>query len=62
MDSGKYLLESNKMLEAYSEFKLAYNIRPNDKELNQLMIETLIALCDEKLRYCDELDSMISNF
>lgn len=48
MDSGKYRLESNKLLGAYSEFKLAYDINPDDDELNQLMLETLITLCDKK--------------
>ena len=62
MDSGKYRLENNKILEAYSEFKLAYNIRPKDEELNQLMIESLIALCDKKSSYCLELDRMLSGF
>ncbi|WP_341217178.1 hypothetical protein, partial [uncultured Wocania sp.] len=58
--SGKNRLLSNKILEAYYEFNLAYSIRPNDKELNRLMIETLSILCVREDKYCDKLDVFLN--
>ena len=57
--SGKNRLLSNNILGAYSEFNLAYNIKPKDKELNQLMIETLGILCVNEEKYCSELDDLM---
>ncbi len=60
LKSGKNRLLSNNILGAYSEFNLAHNIRPNDKELNQLMIETLGILCVNEEKYCDKLDVILN--
>lgn len=56
LKSGKRRLLSNNIVGAYSEFNLAYNIRPESEELNQLLIETLSILCSEREKYCDKLD------
>ena len=58
--SGKKRLLSNNILGAYSEFNLAYNIKPKDKELNELLIETLSILCDKKESHCEELDILLN--
>lgn len=57
--SGKNRLKENRVLDAYSEFSLAYNINPNDENLNHLLIETLSVLCNENISYCNELDNML---
>lgn len=57
LNSGKKRLLANNIVGAYSEFNLAYNIKPNNEELNQLIIETLSILCSENIEYCDVLDS-----
>ncbi|GAA4969873.1 hypothetical protein [Algibacter aquimarinus] len=54
--SGKKRLISNNIIGAYSEFNLAYQIKPNNEELNQLLIETLSILCDKNTDYCDDLN------
>lgn len=56
MNSGIYRLETNKLTDAYSEFKLAYAIHKNNEQLNQLIIETLIILCDNNEKYCNDLE------
>ncbi|REE07847.1 hypothetical protein DFQ09_11041 [Winogradskyella pacifica] len=53
--SGKQRVSKGRILGAYSEFKLAYAIKPKDKELNQLLLETLIILCLDYNKYCDDL-------
>ena len=55
--SGKKRLVSNNIVGAYSEFNLAYQIKPNSEELNQLLIETLSILCTKNTDYCDRLNS-----
>lgn len=60
MKSGKSRLLSNNIFGAYSEFNLAYNIKPKDKELNELMIETLGILCVSEEKYCDRLDVILN--
>lgn len=56
MDSGKRRLFSNNILGAYSEFNLAYDILPQNEELNTLLIETLCMLCAQNEMHCDKLD------
>jgi len=62
LNSGKKRLVSNNILGAYSEFNLAYKIKPNNKELNQLMIETLSTLCISEEKYCDRLDVFLNTY
>ncbi len=59
LNSGKKRLLSNNVLGAYSEFNLAYNIKSDNKELNQLLIETLSILCSQDIEYCDDLDGVM---
>lgn len=63
LKSGKYRLETNNISGAYSEFKLAYKINPDNNELNVLLSETLSILCyrDTNTNYCDELDNIMKN-
>jgi hypothetical protein len=56
INSGKRRLSNNNVKGAYSEFHLAYNIRPENEELNRLLLETLSILCSEEIKYCDKLD------
>lgn len=60
LNSGKNRLYSNNVLGAYSEFILAYKVYPNNKEINQLLIETLSILCDKEEKYCNELDALLN--
>ncbi|WP_158851137.1 hypothetical protein [Algibacter sp. L1A34] len=62
VNSGENRLRTNQIKMAYSEFKLAYNINSENKELNQLMIETLSILCSNDNKYCDELDAILDVF
>ncbi|MDO5980398.1 hypothetical protein [Flavivirga spongiicola] len=61
LNSGKNRLKQHRIVAAYSELNLAYAIRPNDKELNQLLIETLSILCSKDIAYCDALDKHLQN-
>ncbi|WP_242204568.1 hypothetical protein [Aestuariivivens insulae] len=61
MNSGKNRLQGNRVYDAYSEFKLAQVIYPKNKELNQLLIETLSILCETNNNYCVELDDLLSS-
>lgn len=58
LSSGKERLLDNNIIGAYSEFKLAYKIEPNNEALKALFIETLSILCVENNSYCDELDKI----
>jgi len=58
LSSGKERLLNNNIIGAYSEFKLAYNIEPNNEDLKALLIETLSILCVENNSYCDKLDKI----
>ena len=60
MTSGKRRLNSGKISGVYSEFKLAYAIYPNDKELNQSLIETLEILCLDYNRHCSNYNKLKS--
>lgn len=60
LKSGIGRLQSNNLVGAYSELKLAYNIYPQHKELNMLLMETLSALCENENDYCVELDTLLS--
>jgi len=59
MNSGKNRLSSNNLLGAYSEFKLAQAIYPQDDCVNQVLIDTLARLCNNGNAYCDELDNLL---
>lgn len=59
MRSGERRLGLNNVVGAYSEFKLAYNIYPENEHLNQLLIETLSILCESENHYCTELDTIL---
>lgn len=61
MKSGTSRLTSNNLKGAHSEFKLAYAIYPNDETVNQLLIETLVGLCENENEYCKELDAVLTN-
>ena len=54
LKSGKSRLHKGRISGAYSEFKLAYAIKPNNKELNSLLLETLEILCLDYNRHCDD--------
>ena len=59
--SGKNRLSSGKIHGAYSEFTLALNLKPNNKELNSLLLETLEILCFDYNTHCDELEELDFN-
>lgn len=56
MASGKERLKMNQIHGAYSEFKLAYKIYPNSKELHDYLAETLLVLCEKDQKYCSDLN------
>ena len=58
MTSGKRRLVSGEISDAYSEFKLALAIKPDDKELNRLLSETLGILCFDCSKNCDDLNAL----
>ncbi|MFD1061711.1 hypothetical protein ACFQ1Q_00535 [Winogradskyella litorisediminis] len=55
MNSGKRRLQNNNLKGAYSEFKLAKAIFPENKEANELFLQTLSILCFEENVFCNEL-------
>ncbi|MBF8149967.1 hypothetical protein ITJ86_08655 [Winogradskyella sp. F6397] len=55
LKSGKWRLNKGRISGAYSEFKLAYAIKPDNVELNALLLETLEILCLDYNRHCDDL-------
>ena len=55
-------MSSGKIHGAYSEFTLALNLKPNNKELNSLLLETLEILCFDYNTHCDELEELDFNF
>lgn len=59
MSSGKRRLNNGKISGAYSEFKLAYAIKPNNNEVNQFLTETLEILCLDYKRHCDDYNTLI---
>jgi len=59
LKSGISRLENNNIIGAYSEFKLAHNIYPYHDKLNQILIETLIGLCEDENKYYDDLDVIL---
>ncbi len=61
MGSGVYRLKHNNIQGAYSEFKLAQNIFPENKEAYQLLLETTRILCKNDNKYCDELDLLMDS-
>ncbi|WP_406683945.1 hypothetical protein N1F78_14815 [Seonamhaeicola sp. MEBiC1930] len=60
MNTGKKRLVDGRINEAYKEFRLAYAIYPENKEVNTLIIETLSILCEREAKYCLELDKFLS--
>jgi len=56
LNSGRNRLFNNNIQGAYSEFKLAYKLDSNNKELNKLYLISLQMLCDKEELYCNELD------
>ncbi len=56
MISGKERLKHNNIIGAYSEFNLAYKIKSQSEELNQILIETLSILCESDIEYCKKLN------
>jgi len=60
MRSGLTRLKSNNLVGAYSEFKLAYSIYPDNEEINRLITETVSSLCMDNNTYCDDLDRILS--
>jgi hypothetical protein len=61
MNSAVYRLKDNNLIGAHSELTLAKAIYPNDEMVNQLLIETLVGLCDGGNTYCNELDATLMN-
>jgi hypothetical protein len=62
MNSGKGRLKHNNIIGAYSEFNLAFNIYPQDEELNKILIETLSILCENDNKYCTKLNTHLGIF
>lgn len=62
INSGKNRLRTNRVLEAYKEFKLAYAINSNNDELQILLTQTLSILCEKDLKYCNELEVFLNEF
>ncbi|WP_452597641.1 hypothetical protein [Pontimicrobium sp. MEBiC01747] len=60
MESGISRLHNNNVLGAYSEFKLAYKIYPENEKLKQLIIETASVLCAKEETYCNDLDNYLT--
>lgn len=58
MKSGKNRFERLLVEDAYSEFKLAYRLYPENEELKQYLFETLSILCQKQETYCQELDNL----
>ena len=58
MNSGKKRFKNGAYKSAYSEFKLAYDIKPNDEEVKALIHEILVLLCQSDERYCKKLDDL----
>jgi len=54
--SGEKRLRTQNYKGAFSEFKLAYAIKPNDKEMNQLLLEVVSLLCEQNEVYCKEFE------
>ena len=62
LTSGKSRLLSNNIMGAYTEFNLAYSIKPRDEEITTLFIETLSILCVDDNTYCDQLNNIQENY
>ncbi|MDO1500698.1 hypothetical protein Q2T40_11195 [Winogradskyella maritima] len=56
--SGKELLQAHNLSGAYSEFKLALAILPDNTEAQSYAFETLSLLCNDYRLNCDELDKL----
>ncbi len=62
MKSGKSRLQDNNVIGAYSEFKLAHNLCPKNKEAMDLLFNTTYILCANNNAFCKELDVLVNNF
>lgn len=60
--SGKPRLENYRLIEAYSEFELAYKIYLDNESVQQYIIETLSVLCTTNSNYCNELENYLLIF
>ncbi len=60
MHSGMDRLRNNDLIEAYSEFKLACKIDPDNEQLKRLVIETASVLCAKEEKYCSDLNYYLS--
>ncbi len=58
MNSGRKRFIGGAYKSAYSEFKLAYDIKPNNEEVKSLIHEILVLLCQDDKHYCKELDDL----
>ncbi|WP_179007911.1 hypothetical protein [Winogradskyella forsetii] len=56
LKSGKWRLKKGRISGAYSEFKLAYAIQPENEELNELLLETLEILCYDRGTDCEDFE------
>ena len=59
LESGINRMYSKNYKGAYAEFKLAYQLNPNNEQLNNLMIETLSVLCNSDEKYCNDFDAFL---
>lgn len=61
MESGILELKNQRPEIAYTKFKLALLVFPENKRANQLYLETLSVLCSEDIIYCELLNSQLSS-
>lgn len=58
MSSGKKRVLIQNYSGAFSEFKLAKAIKPNNSEVNLLLLEVISLLCEKNEEYCKEFDDL----
>ncbi|SHH55079.1 hypothetical protein [Winogradskyella jejuensis] len=58
MKSGRERLNQQNVIGAYSEFKLAIAIYPDNIEAKELLIQSAIMTCYNHGKYCEELESI----
>jgi len=59
LNSGISRLSRNNVSGAYSEFVLAYRIKPENEQVINLLIETTSILCKKQADYCIELEKFL---
>lgn len=64
IQSGKSRLQNNNnnIIGTYSEFKLAHNLSPENKEAMNLLFNTTYILCENNNGFCQELDLLVGDF